>query len=161
MLNRSTGLCPFSVVYTKLPNHTVDLAILPKSKSKAAATMAHDFDSILRNVKAKLQSPTLSYKQAADQCHRHKVFNVGDLVMVHLRKERFPVGTYSKLKPRKLGPFPVEKRINDNAYVITLPPDLSISSTFNVSNIYPYHPPDASTMQLAELESSSSRAGEN
>ncbi|PON86660.1 hypothetical protein TorRG33x02_174920 [Trema orientale] len=116
---------------------------------------------MLRNVKAKLQSSTLSYKQAANQHCHHKVFNVGDLVMVYLRKERFLVGTYSKLKPRKLGPFPVEKRINDNVYVITLPPDLGISSTFNVSDIYSYHLPDASTVQLAKLESSSSGAREN
>ena len=58
------------------------------------------------------------------------VFNTGDLVWLHLRKERFPQERKSKLRPRADGPFKVLARYNDNAYKIDLPRD-----KYNVSDI--------------------------
>lgn len=39
------------------------------------------------------------YKEKADQHKGLQVFEVGVLVMDHLRKNRFPVGTHNKLHP--------------------------------------------------------------
>jgi len=60
-----------------------------------------------------------------------KSFQVGDKVMVYLRKERLPLGVKGKLRQRRYGPFSIMRKINDNAYVIDLPSDMGISNTVN------------------------------
>ena len=68
------------------------------------------------------------------------VFNIGDLVWLHLRKERFPQERKSKLQPRADGPFKVLACYNNNAYKIDIPRDkYSVSDIFNVKDLSPYH----------------------
>ena len=140
-VHSATGKSPFAIVYTSLPRHVVDLAKFPKTPgvSVAAMELAKEVQSVKEVVKAKLEATGLKNKAAADKHRRVKVFAVGDPVMVFLRRERFPVGTYKKLQPRKYGPFQVTRRINDNAYVVALPGDMNISNTFNVADMYAYH----------------------
>ncbi|XP_022683199.1 uncharacterized protein LOC111257603, partial [Setaria italica] len=49
---------------------------------------------------------------------KHVTFAPGDLVWLHLRKDRFPTLRRSKLMPRAAGPFKVLTKINDNAYIL-------------------------------------------
>ena len=63
------------------------------------------------------------------------IFEPGDWVWVHWRKERFPNLRKSKLGPRGDGPFQVLERINDNAYRLDLPGEYQVSASFNVSDI--------------------------
>ncbi|XP_065621067.1 uncharacterized protein LOC136063943 [Quercus suber] len=122
----------------------MDLVPLPElpGVSQAAGNMADRIQAMQEEVRQKLEATNAKYKEAADKKRREKIFNVGDLVLVYLRKERFPAGTYNKLKDKKYGPFQITKKINNNAYMVALPPDMSISSTFNVADLYDYHPPD-------------------
>ena len=54
------------------------------------------------------------------------LFEPGDWVWVHMRKERFPARRRSKLHPRGDGPFQVLERINDNEYKLDLPGEYNI-----------------------------------
>ncbi|KAJ9537524.1 hypothetical protein OSB04_030257 [Centaurea solstitialis] len=143
-VHSATGCSPFSLVYTSVPKHVVDLIQLPRlpGTSVAAENMAKDVQAVKENVKARLEAVALKNKGIADQHRRKKVFREGDDVMVFLRKERFPVGTYGKLQPKKYGPFKITKKINDNAYVVALPDSLHISNTFNVADLYDYYEDD-------------------
>ena len=70
------------------------------------------------------------------------IFNVGDLVWIHLSKDRFPGGRFGKLQPRADGSFKVLERINDNAYKIDLPGHYNVSATFNVADLLRFVPDD-------------------
>ena len=69
-------------------------------------------------------------------------FEVGDQVLAHLRKERFPRGTYNKLKMKRIGPCKILRKFDANVYEIELPGGVGISPIFNVSDLYPYRKDD-------------------
>ena len=58
--------------------------------------------------------------------------------MIRIQPERFPSGTVKKLQVRSVGPFKVLKRMGPNAYVIDLPHDYGISSSFNIEDLVAY-----------------------
>ena len=78
------------------------------------------------------------YKQNADSHRRVQEFAEGDYVMVRLRPERFSPETVKKLHARGVGPFKIIKKIGSNAYVVDLPSDFGISSTFNITDLVAY-----------------------
>jgi hypothetical protein len=66
------------------------------------------------------------YKLAGDKGRKQLIFEPGELVWLHLRKDRFPTLRKSKLMPRADGPFKVLEQINDNAYKLDLPVDFGL-----------------------------------
>jgi hypothetical protein len=93
-------------------------------------------------VKQRLQKSNQEYKRRADQRKRQLQFEVGDMVLAHLRKERFPRGTYNKLKMKKIGPCKILRKFGENAYELELPEGIGISPIFNISDLYPYRTED-------------------
>ncbi|GJS39455.1 serine/threonine-protein kinase TIO-like protein [Tanacetum coccineum] len=129
--------------------------------SIAAKSFAEKIEAIQADVRLKLEASNAKYKEDMDKHHRTKIYVECDIVMVHLRKERFLVGTYNKLKRKKIGPCQILKKINDNANVFDLPKDMAISNTFNVSDLVDYHSPDAHLYPSENSRSSPFQVGEN
>ena len=86
-------------------------------------------------VKQNIEKRTEQYVKQANKGRKKVVFQPGDWVWVHMRKERFPEQRRSKLHPRGDGPFQVLERFGDNAYRLDLPGEYNVSATFNVSDL--------------------------
>uniref|UniRef100_A0A2N9EC96 Reverse transcriptase n=1 Tax=Fagus sylvatica TaxID=28930 RepID=A0A2N9EC96_FAGSY len=82
------------------------------------------------SVRQHIEKKNEQYANKANKGRRQVIFEPGDWVWVHMRKERFPARRRSKLHPRGDGPFQVLERINDNAYKLDLPGDDSRSNPF-------------------------------
>jgi hypothetical protein len=93
-------------------------------------------------VKRQRQERSHKYKSRVDQKRREVHFEIEDQVLAHLRKERFPKGTYNKLKMKKIRPCKILRKFAANAYEIELPEDIGISPIFNVAGLYPYRMDD-------------------
>jgi hypothetical protein len=78
------------------------------------------------------------YRIAASKGHKEVKLESSDLVWLHLRKERFPELTKSKLMSRATGPFKILAKIIDNTYKLELPPEFGVSPSFNISDLRPY-----------------------
>jgi hypothetical protein len=89
-------------------------------------------------IKERLQSSSQEYKRREDQHRRELQFEVGDFILAHLRKDRFPRETYNKMKMKKIGPCKVIRKFGANAYEIKLPDGVKISPIFNIVDLYPY-----------------------
>ena len=74
--------------------------------------------------------------------HKQALFQSGDLVWVHLRKERFPSKRKCKFMPRANGPFEVPEKVGDNAYKVELPGDYGVSCTCNITDLKPHFEDD-------------------
>jgi hypothetical protein len=88
--------------------------------------------------KQNIERMNAKYKIAGDKGRRQLTFEPGDLVWLHLRKERFPELRKSKLMPRADGPFKVLQQVNENAYKLDLPADFGVSPTFNIEDLTPW-----------------------
>ena len=118
----------------------MDLSPLPFSEhvNLDGKKKAEFVKQIHEKARLNIERRTEQYAKQANKGRRQVVFEPGDWVWVHMRKERFPSQRRSKLLPRGDGPFQVLERINDNAYKLDLPGEYNVSATFNVTDLSPF-----------------------
>ena len=138
------GQSPFHIVYGMHPRGVYELRNLGREELRSAK--GEDFSSEMKaiheQVKHKLHDNNIQYKKREDLKRREVNFEVGDLVLAHLRREIFPKREYNKLKFKKIGSCKILRKFSTNAYEIELPPDIGISPIFNVIDLYKYEDKD-------------------
>jgi hypothetical protein len=85
-----------------------------------------------KKIRERLKNSNKEYKCRVYQHRRELQFEVGDLVLAHLRKLRFPRGTYNKMKMKKTGLCKIIRKFEANAYEIKFPDGVVISPIFNI-----------------------------
>jgi hypothetical protein len=136
----TTKVSPFQVVYGFNPRAPIDLLPLPTTE-QVHSDAKERADFILKlhaSTKANIEKMTEKYRIAGSQCRKPVKLEVGDLVWLHLRKDRFPELRKSKLMPRAAGPYKILEKINDNAYKLESPPEFRVSPTFNIADFKSY-----------------------
>jgi hypothetical protein len=140
-LHSTTKISSFQIVYGFVPRAPIDLLPLPSSvQNNFYATQRAELILILHaTTKDNIEHMNVKYKVAGDRGRKHVVFEVGDLVWLHLCQDRFPDFRKSMLMQRADGPFKVIEKINDNAYKLELPAYFGmVSPTFNIADLKPY-----------------------
>ncbi|WVZ87856.1 hypothetical protein U9M48_034431, partial [Paspalum notatum var. saurae] len=128
------------VVYGFNPRAPIDLLPLPTSERvhHDARERAEFILKLHATTKENIEKMTAKYRDAGSKGRKELKLEPGDLVWLHLRKDRFPDLRKSKLMPRADGPFKIIEKINDNAYKLELPPEFGVSPTFNIADLTPY-----------------------
>jgi hypothetical protein len=136
----ATKMCPFEVVYGYIPRAPIDLFVIDVEDEPHVDALAHidHMKQLHKETQQNIAVANKKYQVAGSKGRKHVSFEPGDLVWLHLRKDRFPTLRRSKLMPRAAGPFKVLTKINDNAYVLDLPMEFGVSTSFNVADLKPY-----------------------
>ena len=136
----STKMCPFQIVYGYIPRAPIDLISLNAANAPHVDASAHveQMITIHEQTKQNIAATNTKNQVAGSKGRKHVTFEPGDMVWLHLRKDRFPTLRRSKLMPRAAGPFKILTKINDNAYTLDLPAEFGVSTSFNVADLKPY-----------------------
>lgn len=150
-IHSSTNKSPFEVCFGYLPQSPFYLEFTIESTPQT--TREEDDQKKARNfllsiqrgnyeapeVEKQLQRTQQKYKARHDRHREQGDFQVGDLVWLHLGKERLK-GEGKKLKPIRYGPFNILRKIGENAYQLELPSYMEIYLVVNVENLKPFEP---------------------
>ncbi|WVZ58347.1 hypothetical protein U9M48_008626 [Paspalum notatum var. saurae] len=140
VVHSTTKVSPFQVVYGFNPRAPIDLLPLPTSERvhHDAKKRADFILKLHKTTKDNIEKINEKYRDAGNKGRKEINLEPGDLVWLHLRKDRFPDLRKSKLMPRAEGPFKIMEKINDNAYKLELPSEFGVSPTFNIADLKPY-----------------------
>jgi hypothetical protein len=109
-------------VYDFNPRAPIDLLPLPPSEMTCfhASQRSKFILKMHETTKLNIVKMNEKYCIAASKGRKEVKLDPGDLVWLHLRKERFSKSRKSKLMSLVAGPFKILAKINDNAYKLRL-----------------------------------------
>jgi hypothetical protein len=127
-------------VYGFNPHAPIDLLPLPTTErtNNDARERAEFIRKLHETTKANIEKMNEKYRIAGSEGRKEVKLESGDLVWLHLRKDRFPELRKSKLMPRAAGPYKIIEKINDNPYKLELPTEFKVSPPFNIADLMPY-----------------------
>ncbi|KAH0701770.1 hypothetical protein KY285_016048 [Solanum tuberosum] len=175
----STSCHPQTDGQTKVVNRTLDYMLRAVMQGKLASWEEHlplvefAYNQVIHNgskrakamrrlherVRQNLEKKNQDVAKRANQGRKRIMFEPGDWVWVHFRKESFPTHRKTKLMPRGDGSFPVIEGLNDNAYKVVLPPKYQLHNTFKVCDLSPF--PTVGDDDPSNLRTNSFQEGEN
>ncbi|XP_068503778.1 uncharacterized protein [Phaseolus vulgaris] len=139
MVVDSTSNCdPFEILYGLNPLTPIYLLTMPNIfvlKHKDTQAKIDYVRKQHKKVEEQVEEKGEGYSKQVNKGRKKVIFDPGDGVWVHMRKEMLTRQRKSKLQSRRDGPFQVLEMINDNAYKIDLSSTYNMSSTFNVSDL--------------------------
>jgi len=141
VVNSTTSHTLFEIVYEFNPLTPLDLLpilVLDEVLCKDDFDKASFIKKLHHHIKHQIEKKVGKYAQHANKGRKALIFESGDWVWLHMRKDRFPTQRKSKLLPCGDGAFQIIKRINDNAYELDLPETYLMSHSFNVSDLTPF-----------------------
>jgi len=89
-----------------------------------AEVRAKEVKKLHEQVRAQIGKVNAQYKLKANKNRIYLKFKPGDLMWLHLRKERFASRSKNKLVARGDGPYKVVQKVGENAHKIELPEDI-------------------------------------
>jgi hypothetical protein len=133
-------MCPFQIVYGYISQAPIDLFSFDTEDGPHldAGANVEQIVNLHEQTHQNIAAANAKYHVAGSKGKKHVNFESGDMVWLHLRKDRFPTLRHSELMPCATGPFKVLTKINDNAYIFDLPAQFGVSTSFNVANLEPY-----------------------
>jgi hypothetical protein len=116
-MHSSTKMCPFQIAYGYIPRAPIDLISLNAVNAPQVDAAAHVEQMITIHEQTKQNI-------AATNAKNQVVGSKGRKLVT--------------FEPRAAGPFKVLTKINDNAYILDLPAEFGVSTSFNVADLKPY-----------------------
>jgi len=137
--NESTGRSLFKIVTGQQLFTPSSLATGYKGPSPPANKFAKVWNDQVGAVQAYLEKASKKMKKWADKKRRPREFQVGDLVLVKMYNHASLGGCHQALIQRYEGPFPILRKVGEQAYKVELPPKIKYHLIFHVSLLKPYH----------------------
>jgi translation initiation factor IF-1 len=139
VVNRTLSTMLRAILKTN-PRAPIDLLPLPPSETTCfdAFQWSEFILKMHKTTKLNIEKMNEKYRIATSKGRKEVKLEPGDLVWLHLRKERFTELRKSKLMSRATGPFKILAKINDNAYKLELSPEFGVSPNFIISDLRPY-----------------------